>query len=177
MITPSSPAWVEAAAINGRPAVAACSIASAAGSAGGAGTSSLRLPVVTTFDAPSSLKRAASDELPARQRSRRRSRSAIEFGRRRQRPNEFSDRRRVDQNHRYAARRYVDHHVWPKLGFHEQGEIRPPMIEKSAYEVWDIERNILMDHSARESLFGEPARGDGAGRYQHADAAGTDAID
>jgi hypothetical protein len=55
------------------------------GSAGGAGASSLRLPVVTTFDAPRSLRRKASDEVPARQRSRRRRRSAMERGARRQR--------------------------------------------------------------------------------------------
>mgnify|MGYP003694136345 CR=1 FL=1 len=71
MITFSSPAWVEAAAITGRPAIARCNVASSVGSAGGGGTSILRLPVTTTFAAPSSLNRSASGEVPARQRSRR----------------------------------------------------------------------------------------------------------
>ena len=77
----SSPAWVDAAATTGRRAIAFACSASAVGSAGGAGTSSLRLPVTTTFGAPRSLSRVASDEVPARQRSRRWSKSAIELRR------------------------------------------------------------------------------------------------
>ena len=50
----SSPGWVEAAAITGRAAMASFIIRSLASSAGGAGTSSLRLPVIETRGAPSS---------------------------------------------------------------------------------------------------------------------------
>ncbi len=51
-IAASSPAWVEAAATTVRPAVADFNAASFSASAGGAGTSSLRLPVVEMRGAP-----------------------------------------------------------------------------------------------------------------------------
>jgi len=83
----------------------------------------------------------------------------------------------IDEDHRDAARRRLYYHVWPKLGFHEQSKIRPPMIEETAHEPGNIKRNELMDHSVVEALFGEPARGDSACCYQHAYAPRTDSID
>ena len=51
----SSPGWVDAAAMTGRPSIAAPSDRErVVRSAGGAGTSSLRLPVVAMRGAPSS---------------------------------------------------------------------------------------------------------------------------
>jgi hypothetical protein len=54
MMTASSPGWVEAAAITGRWRTTARIAASLPASTGGAGTSSLRLPVMLTRGAPSS---------------------------------------------------------------------------------------------------------------------------
>ena len=51
------------------------------------------------------------------------------------------------------------------------------MIEKATYEARDIERNELMDRPGRKALFSEPARCDRAGRHEHVDAAGADAVD
>ena len=55
--------------MTGRPRVTAISRSSLAASAGGAGTSSFKLPVVTTLRLPSAVKRSASVSDCARQTS------------------------------------------------------------------------------------------------------------
>ena len=55
--------------------------------------------------------------------------------------------------------------VWPKLGFHEQREIWPPMVKKATDETRNIERNELMDHLAWKALLGQPTRCDCAGGH------------
>ena len=83
----------------------------------------------------------------------------------------------IDQDHRHAAPRRLDHHVRPQIGFHEQRQIGLPVIEEAAHEARHIERHELMDDAARQPLLGQPARGDGAGGHQHVDAARADALD
>ena len=75
----------------GRPRVSAISRSSLAGSAGGAGTSSFRLPVVTTLRLPSAVKRSASTRDCARQTSNRPSSAEIVPETLRQRGNERCD--------------------------------------------------------------------------------------
>ena len=75
----------------GRPRVTAISRSSLAGSAGGAGTSSFRLPVVTTLRLPSAEKRSASTCDCARQTSNRPSSAEMVPETRRQRGNERCD--------------------------------------------------------------------------------------
>ena len=87
----SSPGWVEAATMIGRPRVSDISRSSLSGSAGGAGTSSLRLPVATTLRQPSAAKRSASVCDCARQRSKRLQQRRDRAGTWRQRGNERSD--------------------------------------------------------------------------------------
>ena len=83
----------------------------------------------------------------------------------------------VDQDHRHAAPRRLDHDVRPQFGFHEQREIGLPMIEETAHENRHVDRHELMDDAARQPLLGEPAGGDGAGGHQHVDLARVDALD
>ena len=83
----------------------------------------------------------------------------------------------VDQDHRHAAPRRLDHDVRPQIRFHEQRQVGLPVIEEAAHEMRHVERHELMDDAARQPLLGEPARGDGAGGHQHADLARVDALD
>ena len=83
----------------------------------------------------------------------------------------------VDQDHRHAALRRLDHHVRPQIGFHEQRQIGPPVLEEAAHEVRHVDRHELMDDAARQPLLGQPAGGDGAGGHQHVDLARADALD
>jgi hypothetical protein len=83
----------------------------------------------------------------------------------------------IDQDQRHAALRCLDHHVRPQIGFHEQREVRVPMIEEAAHEARHVERHELMNDAARQPLLGKPAGCDGAGSDQHADFALRDALD
>ena len=83
----------------------------------------------------------------------------------------------IDQDHRHAALGGFDHQIRPQIGFHEQRQIRPPMVEKTAHVARHIERHELMDDAARQPVLGEFARGDGAGGHQHGDAAVGDEFD
>src|SRR5262245_56645525 len=83
----------------------------------------------------------------------------------------------IDQDHRDASLRGLYHHVGPEFGFDKQREIRLPMIEKTADEAGNIERDELVNHAAAEPLFGKTARGDGACCDQHANAARPDPVD
>ncbi|OIQ64736.1 hypothetical protein GALL_537120 [mine drainage metagenome] len=87
----SSPGCVDAATITGRPRVTDINRSSLAKSAGGAGTSSFRLPVMTTLRLPSAAKRSASTRDCARQTSNRPSSAEIVPLTLRQRGNERCD--------------------------------------------------------------------------------------
>ena len=141
----SSPGWVDAATTTGRPRVIAISRSSLAASAGGAGTSSFRLPVVTTLRLPSAENRSASrfrlrqahlepaeqrrdgagDPAPARKRALRHP--------------------AVDQHHRQAARRARQDQIRPQIGLDEQCQRRPPVIEEPRDIARRVVRDILMD--------------------------------
>ena len=127
----SSPGWVEAATMIGRPRVSDISRSSLSGSAGGAGTSSLRLPVVTTLRQPSAAKRSASVCDCARQMSnlseQRRDR-AVHAAPARERTLRHPP---VDQDHRQPPRRARQDQVRPQIGFDEQRQRRPPVIEEA----------------------------------------------
>jgi hypothetical protein len=87
----SSPGWVDAATMTGRPRVTDIRRSSLAASAGGAGTSSFRFPVVMTLRLPSAAKRSASTCDWARQISNRPSSAEIVPLILRQRGNERCD--------------------------------------------------------------------------------------
>jgi hypothetical protein len=98
------------------------------------------------------------------------------IGMRRQRSNDFSDRRALT---RIIGMPRADASI---IMFGQSSiprTMRDPaaMIEKTAYEAGNIERNELMNRSARKALFGEPTRSDGARCYQHAHGVRTNAID
>ena len=83
----------------------------------------------------------------------------------------------VDQDQRNAALRAGHDQVRPQIGFDEQREIGPPMIEEAFDEARRVERHELVDHARRQTLLGEIGRGDGAGRAQHAELLVADALD
>ena len=84
---------------------------------------------------------------------------------------------RIDQDHRHGARRGLDDHVGPQVLFHEQREVRLPMVEEAAHEARHVERHELMDDAARQPLLGQPARGHRSGGHQHADPARAQPLD
>ena len=83
----------------------------------------------------------------------------------------------IDQDHRHAAIRGFDDHVRPEIGFHEQSEVGPPMIEEAADEARNVDRHELMHDAARQALLGEIARCNGAGRDQDGDAPRANPLD
>ena len=155
----SSPAWVEAAAITGRPAIAFCKAASLARIGGR--RRHIELEIAGGDD-----MRGAPNSLEALGVGRRARQAEIEP------PQQVDDRVRqiapaperalrqpaIDQDHRHAAPRRLDHHVRPQIGFHEQREIGLPMIEEAAHEARHVERHELMDDAVRQPLLGQPAR-------------------
>ena len=135
----SSPGWVDAATTIGRPRVTAISRSSLPESAGGAGTSSFRFPVVTTLRLPSAakalrvdLRLREADVEPAKQRRDRAGDPAPARERTMRHP-------AVDQHHRQTPRRARQDQIGPQIGLDEQRETGPPMIE----EARDIARRIV----------------------------------
>ena len=138
------------------------------GSAGGAGTSSLRLPVVTTLRLPSAAKRSASICDCARQTSNLPSSAEMV-------PlNPPPARKRamrhpsVDQHHRQPPRRARQDQIRPQIGFDEQRQRRPPVIEKARDITRRIVGHILMDDVGRKPLGDDRRRGHRARGQQDA---------
>ena len=55
----------------------------------------------------------------------------------------------------------------PKLRFHDQRQIRPPVIQKAPHPVRPINRDELMKRAVRKSAGHHPRRGYGAGGHQN----------
>ena len=131
------------------------------GSAGGAGTSSLRLPVVTIARraepgvARGIVGRLREAEIEAAKQRPDRARREPPA------PERALRHPAVDQDQRNVARRRRHDQVRPQIGFHEQREIGPPVIEKARDEPRQVDRHELMDHARRQPFFGEPGRGHG----------------
>lgn len=83
----------------------------------------------------------------------------------------------VDQHHRQTPRRRRQDQIRPQIGFDEQRQARPPVIEKPSNEFRRVVRNVLMDDIGREPLGDDLRRGDGAGRDQHAELERTQPLD
>ncbi len=153
----------------GRPRVTDISRSSLAGSAGGAGTSSFRLPVVTTLRLPSAAKRSASTRDWARQTSNRPSSAEIV-------PADPAPARKramrhpaVDQDHRQPPRRARQDQIGPQIGLDEQRQARPPVIEKARDIARRVVRHILMDDVGGKPLGDDRRRSHRARRQQDAD--------
>ena len=160
-----------------RSPIAAASAARLPASAGGSGTSSLRLPVVATRGAPRSriapgiggrLREAEVEAAQQRRDGAGNAPPAIERA---------LGEPAVDQDQRHAAPRAGHDQVGPEIGFDEQREIGPPMIEEAPDEARRVERHELVDHARRQALLGEIGRGDGAGGAQHVELLLADALD
>ena len=54
-----------------------------------------------------------------------------------------------------GAVRAVENEIGPQVGFDEQREIRPPMVEEPGHEARRIERNELVHDTERQALSGE----------------------
>ena len=155
----SSPGWVEAATTTGRPRVIAISRSSLAWSAGGAGTSSFRLPVVTTLGLPSVENLSASVSDCARQSSNRPSSAEMVPETRRQRGNERGDIRPLISTIGTPPRRARQDQIRPQVGFDEQRQRRTPMIEKPRDIARRVVGDILMDDVGRKPLGDDRRRG------------------
>ena len=114
-------------------------------SAGGAGTSSLRFPVTTTLRLPSVAKRSASVCDCARQTSNLPSSAEMV-------PCDPAPARKralrhpsVDQHHRQPPRGARQDQVRPQVGFDEQRQRGPPVIEKPRDVARRVVGHILMD--------------------------------
>ena len=57
--------------------------------------------------------------------------------------------------------------IGPQIGFDEQREVGPPMIEEAADKSRRIQRNELMHGAGGQTLFGERRRRDGARSHKH----------
>jgi hypothetical protein len=66
--------------------------------------------------------------------------------------------------------------MFGQIGFHEQSEVRPPVVEKGD-EGGQIDRDELMHRARRQAFFRERRRSHGAGGGEHVEAAGADALD
>jgi hypothetical protein len=77
----------------------------------------------------------------------------------------------IDDDQRDAASRAAHDGVRPQIGFDQQCETRPPMVEEFRHEGGRVERHELMDDVGRKPLFGERRRGDGSGRDQNVEGA------
>ena len=72
----------------------------------------------------------------------------------------------VDDDQRNAALRRAHDHVGPQVGFDEQGEIGPPVVEELGHEGGAVERHELVDRAGRQALLGERRRRHRAGGDQ-----------
>src|SRR5882757_3249949 len=138
----SSPGWVEAATMIGRPRVTAISRSSLAESAGGAGTSSFKFPVVMTLRLPSAVKRSASTCDWARQMSNRPSNAEIVPATLRQR-----------EKARDIARRIVRHILMDDVGGKPLGDDRRRGHRARGQQDADIQRAQLLDQGRRGQYF------------------------
>ena len=81
----------------------------------------------------------------------------------------------VDHDHRdFAAPGFHDQ-IGPQIGFDEQRQIGPPMIEEAADIARRVERDELVQHARRQAMLGQRrrrhrARGDEDGKFLRADA-------
>ncbi len=69
----------------------------------------------------------------------------------------------IDENERHAAAGKRRHGAWPQFRFHEQRQIRLPVIEKPLNVMGYVERRILMNHAGGETPSGDGGRGHRAG--------------
>ena len=75
----------------------------------------------------------------------------------------------VDQDHRQPPRRARQDEIGPQIGFDEQRETRPPMIEKARHITRGIVRHILMNDVGGKPLGDDRRRGHRARGQEDAD--------
>ena len=73
----------------------------------------------------------------------------------------------VEQEHGGAACGGFENEIGPKLRFHPDRQVRPPMLEKSSDRARPVDRHELMLHAGWEALAQKLGRGDSAGRDQN----------
>ena len=143
--------------------------ATASGAVTSGGESNLRLPVTVTFGAPSSLNRSPSRALWARQsaslREHRLDHRAIAL------PAVEAPVRhpRIGDDQRNASRGETHDRLRPHLGFDEDGEVGPPMVEERLRPRLAVDRRELVDRARRQPLRRDPGRGQRDGGEEHGD--------
>ena len=83
----------------------------------------------------------------------------------------------VDEELRDAARRKGKDRRRPQLGFDEEGEVGPPMVEEPADPWGDVERRELMHRPGREAAGGDGSGGDGSRGEDDGVAGRDEAVD
>ena len=174
----SSPAWVEAAAMTVRSPIAACSAFKLVG----VGRRRRHVELEVAGGGDTRRAEIADSGRHRRPIARGRDRSSAAAprscaGTRRQRLNERSDSRpltRISGMPRCGA---GHDQVRPQIGFDEQREIGPPVIEEARDEARRVERHELVDDARRQPLLGEFGRGHRAGGAQHVEVPRADALD
>ena len=83
----------------------------------------------------------------------------------------------IDHDHRDLATPGLHDQVGPQIGFDEQRQVRPPMIEKAADITRRVERDELVQHARRQAVLGQRRRRHRARRDQDGKALGADALD
>ena len=73
----------------------------------------------------------------------------------------------VDHDHRNFALGARQDEIGPQIGFDEQRQVGPPMVEEAPHEARRVERNELVQGAVRQPLLGERRRRDRARRDQH----------
>ena len=153
----------------GRPRVTDISRSSLAGSAGGAGN--VQFQVAGGDDVAAAergkafgidLRLGEADIEPAKQRRDRAADPAPARKRAMRHP-------AVDQHHRQAPRRARQDQIGPQIGFDEQRQRWPPVIEKARDIARRIVRHVLVDDVGGKPLGDDRRRGHRARRQQDAD--------
>ena len=174
----SSPGWVLAATQTGRPESRPESWARARASAGGGLASNLRLPA--TADPRRAEPRRAARRRPGSGRGRARSARAsarATCGSARPAPEGALRHAPVDEDERNAAPLELEDGVRPDLGFGDEREVRPPVVEEAAHVARRVERHELVHGAGRQAAGDELGRGPGAGGDEDVQAAPDQALD
>ena len=83
----------------------------------------------------------------------------------------------IDEHQRNAARRGLHNHVRPQVGFGDEREAGPPMVEEALDVPRRVERNELVDRPGGQAPLGELSRRHRSGRDEHVEAARANAVD
>ncbi len=165
----SSPGWVDAATMIGRPRVTAISRSSLARI--GRRRRNVELQIARRDDVAAAergktlgidLRLREADVEPAEQRRDRAGDPAPARERTMRHP-------AVDQHHRQPPRRARQDQVGPQIGFDEQRQRRPPVIEKARDIARRIVRHVLVDDIGGKALGDDRGRSHRARRQQDAD--------